>query len=137
MKFVKMVIENWMYFFCLIVLVTLAVYALLTFLKLTPKQQMKKLQVALLYMVTEAEKEMGSETGRVKRSMVWEWLVKRFPVITLFLTEEKYDELLEQALAEFRKLLESNEKLYDYVYDTITITKEEAETGVRRKTTGE
>lgn len=137
MKIVKMVIENWVYFFCLIVLATLAVYALLTFLKLTPKQQMKKLQVALLYMVTEAEKEMGSETGRVKRSMVWEWLVKRFPVITLFLTEEKYDELLEQALAEFRKLLESNEKLYDYVYDTITITKEEAETGVRRKTTGE
>ncbi len=137
MKFVKMVIENWVYFFCLIVLATIAVYTLLAFLKLTPKQQMKKLQVALLYMVTEAEKEMGSETGRVKRSMVWEWLVKRFPVITLFLTEEKYDELLEQALAEFRKLLESNEKLYDYVYDTITITKEEAETGVRRKTTGE
>lgn len=137
MKIVKMVIENWVYFFCLIVLITLAVYAILEFLKLTPKQQMKKLQVALLYMVTEAEKEMGSETGRVKRSMVWEWLVKRFPVITLFLTEEKYDELLEQALIEFRKLLESNEKLYDYVYDTITITKEEVETGVRRKTTGE
>lgn len=137
MKIVKMVIENWVYFFCLIVLMTLAVYTILEFLKLTPKQQMKKLQVALLYMVTEAEKEMGSETGRVKRSMVWEWLVKRFPVITLFLTEEKYDELLEQALIEFRKLLESNEKLYDYVYDTITITKEEAETGTRRKTTGE
>ena len=137
MKIVKMVIENWVYFFCLIVLMTLAVYTILEFLKLTPKQQMKKLQVALLYMVTEAEKEMGSETGRVKRSMVWEWLVKRFPVITLFLTEEKYDELLEQALIEFRKLLESNEKLYDYVYDTITITKEEVETGVRRKTTGE
>lgn len=137
MKIVKMVIENWVYFFCLIVLMTLAVYTILGFLKLTPKQQMKKLQVALLYMVTEAEREMGSETGRVKRSMVWEWLVKRFPVITLFLTEEKYDELLEQALAEFRKLLESNEKLYDYVYDTITITKEEVETGTRRKTTGE
>ena len=137
MKIVKMVIENWVNFFCLIVLMTLAVYTILEFLKLTPKQQMKKLQVALLYMVTEAEKEMGSETGRVKRSMVWEWLVKRFPVITLFLTEEKYDELLEQALIEFRKLLESNEKLYDYVYDTITITKEEVETGVRRKTTGE
>ena len=137
MKIVKMVIENWVYFFCLIVLMTLAVYTILGFLKLTPKQQMKKLQVALFYMVTEAEREMGSETGRVKRSMVWEWLVKRFPVITLFLTEEKYDELLEQALAEFRKLLESNEKLYDYVYDTITITKEEVETGTRRKTTGE
>ena len=137
MKIVKMVIENWVYFFCLIVLMTLAVYTILGFLKLTPKQQMKKLQVALLYMVTEAEREMGSETGRVKRSMVWEWLVKRFPVITLFLTEEKYDELLEQALAEFRKLLESNEKLYDYVYDTITITNEEVETGTRRKTTGE
>lgn len=53
--------------------------------------------------------------------MVWEWLVERFPIITLFITEEKYDELLDQALEEFRKMLESNDSLYDYVYDTLTV----------------
>lgn len=65
--------------------------------------------------------------------MVWEWLVERFPIITLFITEEKYDELLDQALEEFRKMLESNDSLYDYVYDTLTVAEEDTEEDILRK----
>lgn len=85
-------------------------------------------------MVTEAEKELKSKAGRVKRSMVWDWLVERFPIISLFITEEKYDELLDQALDEFRKMLESNDSLYDYVYNTLTVTEEDTEEDILRKT---
>lgn len=133
MEILKMIIENWLIFFVAFILVLSAVYAVLRFLKLTPKQQLDKVKTALLYMVTEAEKELKSETGRVKRSMVWEWLVERFPIITMFITEEKYDELLDQALEEFRKMLETNSSLYDYVYDTITITEEDTEEDILRK----
>lgn len=133
MEILKMIIENWLIFFVAFILVLSAVYAVLRFLKLTPKQQLDKVKTALLYMVTEAEKELKSETGRVKRSMVWEWLVERFPIITMFITEEKYDELLDQALEEFRKMLETNSRLYDYVYDTITITEEDTEEDILRK----
>lgn len=133
MEILKMIIENWLIFFVVFILVLSAVYAVLRFLKLTPKQQLDKVKTALLYMVTEAEKELKSETGRVKRSMVWEWLVERFPIITMFITEEKYDELLDQALEEFRKMLETNSRLYDYVYDTITITEEDTEEDILRK----
>lgn len=84
-------------------------------------------------MVTEAEKELKSNTGRVKRSMVWEWIVERFPVVSLFITEEKYDELLDQALVEFRKMLESNEGLYDYVYNTLTVSEEDTVEDIIRK----
>ena len=116
METVKMILENWVYFFILLILGLLTVYAILRFMKLTPKQQLEKVKVALLYMVTEAEKELKSKTGRIKRSMVWEWLVERFPIVTLFITEEQYDKLLDQALEDFRKMLESNTSLYDYVY---------------------
>lgn len=133
MEILKMIIENWLIFFVALILVLSAVYAVLRFLKLTPKQQLDKVKTALLYMVTEAEKELKSETGRVKRSMVWEWLVERFPIISLFITEEKYDELLDQALDEFRKMLENNRSLYDYVYDTITVTEEDTEEDIIRK----
>ncbi len=133
MEILKMIIENWLIFFVAFILVLSAVYAVLRFLKLTPKQQLDKVKTALLYMVTEAEKELKSETGRVKRSMVWEWLVERFPIITMFITEEKYDELLDQALEEFRKMLETNSRLYDYVYDTITITEEDTEEDILGK----
>ena len=134
MEILKMIIENWLIFVIAFILVLLAVYAVLRFLKLTPQQQLGKVKTALLYMVTEAEKELKSKTGRVKRSMVWEWLVERFPIISLFITEEKYDELLDQALDEFRKMLEGNDSLYDYVYNTLTVTEEDTEEDILRKT---
>lgn len=134
MEILKMIIENWLIFVIVLILVLFAVYEVLRFLKLTPQQQLGKVKTALLYMVTEAEKELKSKTGRVKRSMVWDWLVERFPIISLFITEEKYDELLDQALDEFRKMLESNDSLYDYVYNTLTVTEEDTEEGILRKT---
>lgn len=134
MEILKMIIENWLIFVIVLILVLFAVYAVLRFLKLTPQQQLGKVKTALLYMVTEAEKELKSKTGRVKRSMVWEWLVERFPIISLFITEEKYDELLDQALDEFRKMLEGNDSLYDYVYNTLTVTEEDTEEDILRKT---
>ncbi len=133
METVKMILENWVYFFILLILGLLTVYAILRFMKLTPKQQLEKVKVALLYMVTEAEKELKSKTGRIKRSMVWEWLVERFPIVTLFITEEQYDKLLDQALAEFRKMLENNSSLYDYVDNTVTVTEEDTEDDIMRK----
>lgn len=133
MEILKMIIENWLIFVIVLILVLFAVYAVLRFLKLTPQQQLGKVKTALLYMVTEAEKELKSKTGRVKRSMVWEWLVERFPIISLFITEEKYDELLDQALDEFRKMLEGNDSLYDYVYNTLTVTEEDTEEDILRK----
>ena len=133
MEILKMIIENWLIFVIVLILVLFAVYAVLRFLKLTPQQQLGKVKTALLYMVTEVEKELKSKTGRVKRSMVWEWLVERFPIISLFITEEKYDELLDQALDEFRKMLEDNSSLYDYVYNTLTVTEEDTEEDILRK----
>ena len=134
MEILKMIIENWLIFVIVLILVLFAVYAVLRFLKLTPQQQLGRVKTALLYMVTEAEKELKSKTGRVKRSMVWEWLVERFPIISLFITEEKYDELLDQALDEFRRMLEGNDSLYDYVYNTLTVTEEDTEEDILRKT---
>lgn len=79
MEILKLILENWLIFVIVIVLLGLTVYAVLRFLKLTPQQQLDKIRIALLYMVTEAEKELKRKTGQVKRAMVWDWLVERFP----------------------------------------------------------
>ena len=134
-QILKLIHENRYIFVIVVVLLGLTVYAVLRFLKLTPQQQFDKIRIALLYMVTEAEKELKRKTGQVKRAMVWDWLVERFPIITLFITEEKYDELLEEALEKFKKMLESNSSLYDYVYNTVTVSDEDTEDDILRKIT--
>ena len=135
MEILKLILENWLIFVIVVVLLGLTVYAVLRFLKLTPQQQLDKIRIALLYMVTEAEKELKRKTGQVKRAMVWVWLVERFPIITLLITEEKYDELLDEALEKFKKMLESNSSLYDYVYNTVTVSDEDTEDDILRKIT--
>ncbi|RHV70151.1 MULTISPECIES: phage holin, LLH family [Clostridia] len=135
MEILKLILENWLIFVIVVVLLGLTVYAVLRFLKLTPQQQLDKIRIALLYMVTEAEKELKRKTGQVKRAMVWDWLAERFPIITLFITEEKYDELLDEALEKFKKMLESNSSLYDYVYNTVTVSDEDTEDDILRKIT--
>ena len=51
------------------------------------------------------------------------------------ITEEKYDELLDEALEKFKKMLESNSSLYDYVYNTVTVSYEDTEDDILRKIT--
>lgn len=135
MEILKLILENWLIFVIVVVLLGLTVYAVLRFLKLTPQQQLDKIRIALLYMVTEAEKELKRKTGQLKKAMVWDLLVERFPIITLFITEEKYDELLDEALEKFKKMLESNSSLYDYVYNTVTVSDEDTEDDILRKIT--
>ena len=98
-------------------------------------QKLEEGKYSVQIMVTEAEKELKRKTGQVKRAMVWDWLVERFPIITLFITEEKYDELLDEALEKFKKMLESNSSLYDYVYNTVTVSDEDTEDDILRKIT--
>lgn len=67
MEILKLILENWLIFVIVVVLLGLTVYAVLRFLKLTPQQQLDKIRIALLYMVTEAEKELKRKTGQVKK----------------------------------------------------------------------
>ena len=67
METLKMILENWVIFVIMLALLGLTVYAVLRFLKLTPQQQLDKIRIALLYMVTEAEKELKRKTGQVKK----------------------------------------------------------------------
>ncbi|MFR2113265.1 MAG: hypothetical protein ACLS5E_00600 [[Ruminococcus] lactaris] len=58
---------------------------------------------------------------------------RKIPDCYTFITEEQYDKLLDQALEDFRKMLESNTSLYDYVYNTVTVTEEDTEDDIMRK----
>ena len=135
MEILKLILENWLIFVIVVVLLGLTVYAVLRFLKLTPQQQLDKIRIALLYMVTEAEKELKRKTGQVKRAMVWDWLVERFGFIIVFFRVVKFEEVFDDSLEKFKKMLESNSSLYDYVYNTVTVSDEDTEDDILRKIT--
>lgn len=111
MAFVTFIQEHWSILFVAIAIVLFVV----KFLKLSPEQQRERIRTALLAIVTEMEKRYGPKTGSIKRSQAYSQLVKLFPVLTIFLSQETFDKLLDEALVILNASLESNEKVADYV----------------------
>lgn len=65
----------------------------------------------LFYLVTKAEAEFGGGTGQLKYAAVTTWLYEKLPVIAKFiLTPKTIDNLIEEAVAQMKKYLESNEQ---------------------------
>lgn len=70
----------------------------------------------LLRAVSEAEKELGGGTGKLKIRAVYERAIEVFgPQIVNVITLEQLDEMAQKPLSEMRKMLESNSDAAKYV----------------------
>lgn len=78
------------------------------FLKLTPSEQKKRINLILLDACIKAEAALGSKTGKAKRAQVYAALKEKMPIITLFLSEARYDEFLDTALEEMKDWFSKN-----------------------------
>lgn len=114
MTFVNFIQEQWSTIILIVMAIVAIILFVVKFLKLSPTQQKERIKTALLAIVTEMEKQYGPKTGVVKRSQAYSQLVKLFPVLTIFLSQETFDKLLEESLTILNISLQSNEKVVDY-----------------------
>lgn len=81
----------------------------------------KNIKEWLLYAVIEAEKELGSNTGKIKLRQVYDDFLITFPIVSKIITFNAFSSLVDLALDEMRELLATNEdcKMYaeGYSYD--------------------
>lgn len=90
-------------------LVAIVVVAIIVIALLVLAYNNKKglLNRAALYAVSKAEEAWGSDTGRIKFAEVYTYLTKQYPIVTFFFTEKQLTEIIEEALAEMKKILSS------------------------------
>ena len=69
----------------------------------------------LLYACSLAEKELGSKTGQLKLKYVWSMACEQFKFLTTFLSFEKFSEMVDDCLIDFRHLIETNDSIAEYV----------------------
>lgn len=77
--------------------------------------QRKNIKEWLLYAVIEAEKELGSKTGRIKLRQVFDSFIVTFPTVSKFISFNAFSRLVDLALVEMKKLIESNAQCKEYV----------------------
>lgn len=120
--------DNWTLLASLIAAVALAGIKVKNYLAMTAEEQEKAKKEArdrlvravsdwLLNAVIEAERDLGSGTGKLKIRAVYERALKVFgPELAQIITLEQLDELAQKPLEEMRKLLESNCNVSRYVH---------------------
>ena len=102
------------------VLVVLAFLALIVVL--VKRGETKVLNKVLFSHVTQAEKQFGGGTGKLKLAAVSDWIYQRIPaVLKLLFSEKDIESMIETALEEAKKAWGNNENIAAYIEPTTEI----------------
>ena len=91
------------------------VAAAYSFVNLTKEQQIKSIKEWLLLSCLEAEKLLGSKTGKIKLRYVYDLFVARFKFMSYIISFEQFSLLVDEALEEMRGLIETNTAIENLV----------------------
>ena len=82
---------------------------------LPTEKQLAKVKEWLLWAVTEAEKDLGGGTGKLKLRQVYDLFVQRFPWLAKAVSFELFSSLVDEALEEMREMLDNNQAVKAFV----------------------
>lgn len=111
----EFLIDNWPLLIAAVAVIAVAATYLINFFKMPGNAQLDKVREWLLFAVTEAEKELGGGTGQIKLRYVYDMFVMKFPTLVKFVSFETFSFMVDEALIKMRHLLETNEKIENYV----------------------
>lgn len=87
--------------------------------------QRKSIKEWLLYAVVEAEKNLGSKTGKIKLRQVYDEFIRTFPIISKIISFNLFSSLVDNSLIEMKKILESNETIKEYIIGAADVRPDE------------
>lgn len=111
----KYIIDNWYLIISSMALIALIGMSIYNFLDKPTDEQIKQVKEWLLYAVTEAEKELGSKTGKLKLRYVFDMFVQRFPQVSRFVTFEQFSAWVDEALIVMRTMIRTNNAVKELV----------------------
>ena len=111
----EFLIDNWPLLIAAVAVIAVAATYLINFFKMPGNAQLDKVREWLLFAVIQAEKELGGGTGQIKLRYVYDMFVMKFPTLVKFVSFETFSFMVDEALIKMRHLLETNEKIENYV----------------------
>lgn len=111
----EFILENWPIIVAVIAVVAVAAVAVARFVGLPTESQLAKVREWLLWAVTEAEKDLGGGTGKLKLRQVYDLFVTRFPWLAKLVSFELFSDMVDEALEQMREMLDTNEAVKAFV----------------------
>ena len=69
----------------------------------------------LIWAVSQAEKELGSGTGKLKLRCVYDLAIARFPILAKFIPFTLFSKLVDLALENMREMIQTNDKIAEAI----------------------
>ncbi|WP_144509997.1 hypothetical protein [Bacillus sp. FJAT-22090] len=114
----SLIIEYWQVIVAVLALVSLLGTGIFYFVKKPSKKQIEQIKQWLIYACLEAEKTLGEKTGQLKLRLVYDAFLTKFRWIAYFMSFETFSKLVDEALIEVRKMLETNKAIVETVNKT-------------------
>lgn len=111
----EILIQYWDLILALLALLVFAVFLVIKFIKNPKSTQMKKIKEWLVWACVEAEKSLQTGTGQIKLRYVYDLFIIRFKWMSRIISFETFSSMVDVALVEVRKMLETNDKVKQYV----------------------
>lgn len=105
----EFIINYWYIIVAVIAALVVAGMAVYRYFGLPSDAQLDKVREWLLWAVTEAEKELGGGTGKLKLRQVYDLFVTRFPWLAKIVSFELFSDMVDDALDEMREMLANNQ----------------------------
>lgn len=107
--------DNWYLLILAGVIVYIAIFFTVKFLKEPNETKIKNFKEWLKYAVIQAETVLGSGTGQLKLRMVYNMAVEKFPFIVNFVTFEEFSIWVDEALDWMERQLKTNVNISNLV----------------------
>ena len=111
----EFIINYWYIIVAIIATLVVAGVAIYRYFGLPSDAQLAKVREWLLWAVTEAEKELGGGTGKLKLRQVYDLFVTRFPWLAKIVSFELFSDMVDDALDEMREMLQNNKAVQQLV----------------------
>ena len=109
--------DNWMIIVAACAVAGLIGWRVAVFLKQDRTAQLNNVKEWLLWSVTEAERAFGAGTGKLKLRYVYDSFLAAFPWLGKAISFQIFSDLVDDALASMRTMLETNERAKEFVED--------------------
>ena len=111
----EFIINYWYIIVALTAALVVAGVAIYRYFGLPSDAQLAKVREWLLWAVTEAEKELGGGTGKLKLRQVYDLFVTRFPWLARIVPFDLFSSMVDDALEDMREMLKTNQAVKAHV----------------------
>lgn len=108
-EYMNFFVENWYVITTFICATILAIMKIVEFIGYPTEKKKQEIKERLLSYVTEAELELGSSTGQLKLSQVYDEFCSKFPYVKKWISFEEFGDMVDEVLPTMREILNKNE----------------------------